>query len=175
MRLFGTHLASHGSALGTYFRLLRPRGVALDYLEILNRVNTPFMFCLKIPGSSLAEVSTFLHSRLIAVVCPAWDSSVFSRWCKSLLTQDMGKENCWTYGNSSITRGASRLHLAKDKYTPHHRLYLRRLGMISNNFSKVINKYKILWRRPPFFRVQSKKDLRKSFRILSSGEKDLNT
>lgn len=59
MRLFGTHLAAHGSALGTYFRLLRPRGVALDYHEILNRVNTPFMFCLKIPGSSLAEVSNY--------------------------------------------------------------------------------------------------------------------
>lgn len=57
MRLVGAHLASHGSSLGTYFRLLRPRGVSLDFREILKRVNTPFMFCLKVPGSaSPAEV-----------------------------------------------------------------------------------------------------------------------
>nr|4GJ4_A Chain A, Soluble guanylyl cyclase alpha-1 subunit [Manduca sexta]4GJ4_B Chain B, Soluble guanylyl cyclase alpha-1 subunit [Manduca sexta]4GJ4_C Chain C, Soluble guanylyl cyclase alpha-1 subunit [Manduca sexta]4GJ4_D Chain D, Soluble guanylyl cyclase alpha-1 subunit [Manduca sexta] len=56
MRLFGTHLATHGSSLGTYFRLLRPRGVPLDFREILKRVNTPFMFALKMPGSTaLAE------------------------------------------------------------------------------------------------------------------------
>lgn len=55
MRLFGAELANHGSALGTYFRLLRPRGVPLDYREILKRLNTPFMFSLKMPGS--AEVS----------------------------------------------------------------------------------------------------------------------
>lgn len=57
MRIFGNILASRGSSLCTYFRLLRPRGVALDFHEILKRVNTPFMFCLKIPGNtSLAEV-----------------------------------------------------------------------------------------------------------------------
>ncbi|XP_048481199.1 head-specific guanylate cyclase [Plutella xylostella] len=52
MRLFGAELANHGSALGTYFRLLRPRGVPLDYREILKRLNTPFMFSLKMPGSA---------------------------------------------------------------------------------------------------------------------------
>ncbi|RVE43434.1 hypothetical protein evm_011929 [Chilo suppressalis] len=61
MRLFGTYLATHGSSLGTYFRLLRPRGVPLDFREILKRVNTPFNFCLKLPGSaSLADVSGLL-------------------------------------------------------------------------------------------------------------------
>lgn len=65
MRLFGTYLASHGSSLGTYFRLLRPRGVTLDFREILKRVNTPFMFCLKVPGSaSPAEVSDICYSKI---------------------------------------------------------------------------------------------------------------
>ncbi|KAJ0172712.1 hypothetical protein K1T71_011851 [Dendrolimus kikuchii] len=74
MRLFGTHLGSHGSCLGTYFRLLRPRGVPLDFREILKRVNTPFMFCLKIPGSSLAEG---LEIKGQMVFCSESDSLLF--------------------------------------------------------------------------------------------------
>ncbi|XP_013141467.1 PREDICTED: head-specific guanylate cyclase isoform X1 [Papilio polytes] len=75
MRLFGTYLATHGSALGTYFRLLRPRGVSLDFREILKRVNTPFMFCLKIPGStSLAEG---LEIKGQMVFCSESDSLLF--------------------------------------------------------------------------------------------------
>ncbi|XP_063832001.1 head-specific guanylate cyclase [Ostrinia nubilalis] len=74
MRLFGTHLASHGSSLGTYFRLLRPRGVPLDFREILKRVNTPFMFSLKIPGSSLAEG---LEIKGQMVFCSESDSLLF--------------------------------------------------------------------------------------------------
>lgn len=63
MRLFGNYLASRGSSLCTYFRLMRPRGVTLDFREILKRVNTPFMFCLKIPGNtSLAEVCLRKHN-----------------------------------------------------------------------------------------------------------------
>lgn len=58
MRVFGAELSSHGTSLGTYFRLLRPTGVPLDYREILKRLNTPFIFCIKIPGcNSPAEVS----------------------------------------------------------------------------------------------------------------------
>ncbi|KAL0829732.1 hypothetical protein ABMA28_003227 [Loxostege sticticalis] len=75
MRLIGTHLASHGSSLGTYFRLMRPRGVPLDFREILKRVNTPFMFCLKIPGAtSLAEG---LEIKGQMVFCSESDSLLF--------------------------------------------------------------------------------------------------
>ncbi|XP_023943569.2 head-specific guanylate cyclase [Bicyclus anynana] len=75
MRLFGTYLSSHGSSLGTYFRLLRPRGVPLDFREILKRLNTPFMFCLKIPGStSLAEG---LEIKGQMVFCSESDSLLF--------------------------------------------------------------------------------------------------
>ncbi|XP_012551167.2 soluble guanylyl cyclae alpha-1 subunit isoform X1 [Bombyx mori] len=75
MRLFGMHLASHGSSLNTFFRLLRPRGVPLDFREILKRVNTPFMFCLKIPGStSLAEG---LEIKGQMVFCSESDSLLF--------------------------------------------------------------------------------------------------
>lgn len=57
MRLFGAQLPVHGSSLGTYFRLLRPRGVSLKFQEILNRVNTPFMFGIHIPSrAASAEV-----------------------------------------------------------------------------------------------------------------------
>ncbi|XP_038219009.1 head-specific guanylate cyclase [Zerene cesonia] len=75
MRLFGSHLSSHGSALSTYFRMLRPRSVPLDFREILKRVNTPFMFCLKVPGSgSLAEG---LEIKGQMVFCPESDSLLF--------------------------------------------------------------------------------------------------
>ncbi|XP_049878664.1 head-specific guanylate cyclase [Pectinophora gossypiella] len=75
MRLFGTHLASHGSSLNTYFRLLRPRGVPLDFREILKRVNTPFMFCLKIPGS--ASLAEGLEIKGQMVYCPESESLLF--------------------------------------------------------------------------------------------------
>ncbi|XP_068623127.1 head-specific guanylate cyclase [Battus philenor] len=75
MRLFGTYLATHGSALGTYFRLLRPRGVSLDFREILKRVNTPFMFCLKIPGS--ASLAEGLEIKGQMVFCSESDSLLF--------------------------------------------------------------------------------------------------
>ncbi|XP_026330207.1 head-specific guanylate cyclase [Hyposmocoma kahamanoa] len=75
MRLFGNYLASRGSSLCTYFRLMRPRGVTLDFREILKRVNTPFMFCLKIPGNtSLAEG---LEIKGQMVFCPESDSLLF--------------------------------------------------------------------------------------------------
>ncbi|KAL4703420.1 hypothetical protein ACJJTC_005931 [Scirpophaga incertulas] len=75
MRLFGTHLASHGSSLGTYFRLLRPRGVPLEFREILKRVNTPFMFCMKIPGS--ASLAEGLEIKGQMVFCSESDSLLF--------------------------------------------------------------------------------------------------
>ncbi|XP_072945633.1 head-specific guanylate cyclase [Epargyreus clarus] len=75
MRLFGKNLSSHGSALGTYFRLLRPRGVPLDFREILKRVNTPFMFCLKIPGS--ASLAEGLEIKGQMVFCAESDSLLF--------------------------------------------------------------------------------------------------
>jgi hypothetical protein len=83
MRLFGTYLPSHGSSLGTYFRLLRPRGVPLDFREIVKRVNTPFMFCLKAPGSaSLAEVSDLInilirnfHERILCLMSTKYNGS----------------------------------------------------------------------------------------------------
>ncbi|XP_047508407.1 head-specific guanylate cyclase [Pieris napi] len=74
MRLFGTHLTTHGSSLCTYFRMLRPKSVRLDFQEILKRVNTPFMFCLKIPGNSLAEG---LELKGQMVFCPESDSLLF--------------------------------------------------------------------------------------------------
>ncbi|KAJ8720755.1 hypothetical protein PYW08_006220 [Mythimna loreyi] len=75
MRLFGTYLASHGSSLGTFFRLLRPRGVPLDYREILKRVNTPFMFCLKVPGSSSPAEGLEIKGQM--VFCSESDSLLF--------------------------------------------------------------------------------------------------
>ncbi|XP_064074590.1 head-specific guanylate cyclase [Vanessa tameamea] len=75
MRLFGTYLSLHGSSLGTYFRLLRPRGVPLDFREVLQRLNTPFTFSLKIPGStSLAEG---LEIKGQMVFCSESDSLLF--------------------------------------------------------------------------------------------------
>ncbi|KAG6446941.1 hypothetical protein O3G_MSEX004663 [Manduca sexta] len=75
MRLFGTHLATHGSSLGTYFRLLRPRGVPLDFREILKRVNTPFMFCLKMPGSTALAEGLEIKGQM--VFCAESDSLLF--------------------------------------------------------------------------------------------------
>ncbi|PZC81029.1 hypothetical protein B5X24_HaOG213551 [Helicoverpa armigera] len=75
MRLFGTYLASHGSSLGTYFRLLTPRGVPLDFREILKRVNTLFMFCLKVPGSSSPAEGLEIKGQM--VFCAESDSLLF--------------------------------------------------------------------------------------------------
>ncbi|XP_060806332.1 head-specific guanylate cyclase [Amyelois transitella] len=75
MRLFGNYLATHGSSLNTYFRLKRPRGVLLDFREILKRVNTPFMFCLKIPGSASAAEGLEIKGQM--VFCPESDSLLF--------------------------------------------------------------------------------------------------
>ncbi|XP_041969667.1 head-specific guanylate cyclase [Aricia agestis] len=75
MRLLGTSLSSRGSSLGTYFRLLRPRGVPLDFNEILKRVNTPFMFCLKIPGA--ASLAEGLEIKGQMVFCTESDSLLF--------------------------------------------------------------------------------------------------
>ncbi|KAJ2945214.1 hypothetical protein O0L34_g9284 [Tuta absoluta] len=73
MRLFGTHLASKGSSLGIFFKLIRPRGVPLDFREILKRVNTPFMFGLKIPGSTAEG----LEIKGQMVYCPESESLLF--------------------------------------------------------------------------------------------------
>ncbi|XP_053616078.1 head-specific guanylate cyclase [Plodia interpunctella] len=75
MRLFGNYLATHGSSLNTYFRLKRPRGVLLDFREILKRVNTPFMFCLKIPGSASPAEGLEIKGQM--VFCPESDSLLF--------------------------------------------------------------------------------------------------
>ncbi|VVD02333.1 unnamed protein product [Leptidea sinapis] len=75
MRLFGSHLSTHGSSLGTYFRMLRPRGIPLDFREILKRVNTPFMFCLKIPGSSSLAEGLEIKGQM--VFCSESDSLLF--------------------------------------------------------------------------------------------------
>ncbi|CAG4960950.1 unnamed protein product [Colias eurytheme] len=83
MRLFGSHLSSHGSALSTYFRMLRPRSVPLDFREILKRVNTPFMFCLKVPGSASLAEGIYKSTELALLVCsrtvfgPAFASLAF--------------------------------------------------------------------------------------------------
>ncbi|XP_063366092.1 head-specific guanylate cyclase [Cydia amplana] len=75
MRLFGTELASRGSSLNTYFRLLRPRGVPLDFREILKRVNTPFMFAVNIPGAGTAAEGLEIKGQM--VFCPESDSLLF--------------------------------------------------------------------------------------------------
>ncbi|XP_063384665.1 head-specific guanylate cyclase [Cydia fagiglandana] len=75
MRLFGTELASRGSSLNTYFRLLRPRGVTLDFREILKRVNTPFMFAINIPGAVTAAEGLEIKGQM--VFCPESDSLLF--------------------------------------------------------------------------------------------------
>ncbi|XP_063622801.1 head-specific guanylate cyclase [Cydia splendana] len=75
MRLFGTELASRGSSLNTYFRLLRPRGVHLDFREILKRVNTPFMFAINIPGAVTAAEGLEIKGQM--VFCPESDSLLF--------------------------------------------------------------------------------------------------
>ncbi|XP_073954227.1 guanylate cyclase 1 soluble subunit alpha 2 [Choristoneura fumiferana] len=75
MRLFGTHLATRGSSLNTYFRLIRPRGVPIEFREILKRVNTPFMFAVKIPGDVIAAEGLEIKGQM--VFCPESDSLLF--------------------------------------------------------------------------------------------------
>ncbi|XP_066999872.2 head-specific guanylate cyclase [Anabrus simplex] len=77
MRVFGHDLSAFGTAVATHFEFRRPRGIALDFVAIMQRANTPFLLAIRRPPGAPPCLAEGMELKGQMVFCPESDSLLF--------------------------------------------------------------------------------------------------